>query len=199
MRSGKLALAAWVFAAVSGLSACNSPRPPAASRTPGLHDTALMQVGEPDFHQPGKLRFVVDVADPDRCVSSETPQMVRALFRLLPALNRQRCRNNYGYSFRREAQDTELPHLLEHVALELQSQARPPHGVIRGETVWNWKEEQRGRFHVELDYEDRRVAAAAVTLAERLIETFAEDADATIDLEAEVAALRKPPVKRLSE
>jgi hypothetical protein len=60
-----------------------------------------------------------------------------------------------------ECRRTEIPHLFEHLIIELQSQAQPAE-VLRGETEWNWTIDPRGRFHVHVDYENELLAIGAI-------------------------------------
>jgi hypothetical protein len=139
--------------------------------------------------KPGKMEIVIDVQDADKCRTDHFPELSPRLFQLLPSLKHQKCHNGYGYSFRQEAEATELPHLLEHLALELQSLVRY-HELLKGETTWDWRTEPRGRFHVEISYEQRELAVEAVSVAESIIERLGADPRAKVDLAAELARLR---------
>ena len=86
-------------------------------------------------------------------------------------LARHKCENGLGLTFRQECRRTEIPHLFEHLIIELQSQAQPAE-VLRGETEWNWTVDPRGRFHVQVDYENELLAIGAIRLAERLINSL---------------------------
>ena len=66
---------------------------------------------------------------------------------------------------------TEVPHLLEHLIIELQAQAQN-HGVLKGETQWNWRVDPRGTFHVHVEYENEQLVLAAIRLAERIVNTL---------------------------
>jgi hypothetical protein len=101
-----------------------------------------------------------------------------------------KCHNGHGYSFKREAMATEVPHLLEHLIIELQAQAQH-HDVLKGETQWNWRVDPRGTFHVILEYQNELLVLAAVRLAERIVNSLdAGDVEA-VDLPAEMARLRQ--------
>lgn len=142
-----------------------------------------------EFTADGQMSLGVQMPESGRFTTHGLPHLPRRLFRLFPQLSKHKCDNDYGYSFKRECQDTELPHLLEHLIIELQSQVLPT-GVLRGQTVWDWRVDPRGRFHVYVDYEDEVLAIACARLAERIIKAIDDrDVDA-LDIEAEMDRLR---------
>lgn len=142
-----------------------------------------------EFTGDGQMRLGVQMPESGRFTTHGLPHLPRRLFRLFPQLSKHKCDNDYGYSFKRECQDTELPHLLEHLIIELQSQVLPT-CVLRGQTVWDWRVDPRGRFHVFVDYEDEVLAIASAKLAERIIKAIDDrDVDA-LDIEAELNRLR---------
>jgi hypothetical protein len=89
---------------------------------------------------------------------------------LLPGLARHRCDNPDGRTFGAEARDTEVAHLLEHIACELMSLAGSPR-TLRGSTSWDFARDGRGVFRVRLRFDNDLTAlgalkeAAAVTNA----------------------------------
>ena len=98
------------------------------------------------------------------------PHIPRILFKLLPQMATQHCFNDDGLSFRREAQATEIPHLFEHLIIEIQDQVRRGIGApLSGETSWNWTVDPRGLFYVTVDYDNEMVALGAIRLAESVI------------------------------
>lgn len=127
--------------------------------------------------------------------TAESPHIPRMLFRMFPHLASQRCHNDEGNSFRREAQATEIPHLFEHLILEIQNQVRRGIGApFAGETQWNWTIDPRGRFYVTVDYENEIVALAAIRLAERVINLLdSRDVGqlAQLDMAREITRLRE--------
>lgn len=142
-----------------------------------------------EFPSEGQMKLTVQMPETGCFTTSGAPHLPKRLFRLFPQLNRHKCENDYGYTFRRECRNTELPHLLEHLIIELQSQAEP-HGVLRGQTVWNWKQDPRGRFHVYVDYTNEVLAIAAVRLAERIIKAIDARDMEQVDVEVEVERLK---------
>ena len=149
-----------------------------------------MRVVEILFYDINKVKLVVEMPDPERCTTDCAPHVPRSLFRLFPHLALHRCHNGNGYSFKREAMATEVPHLLEHLIIELQSQAQH-HEVLKGETQWNWRVDPRGTFHVHVEYENEQLVLAAVRLAERIVNALDRHHVDEIDIEVEMARLRR--------
>jgi hypothetical protein len=149
-----------------------------------------MRIVEILFYDTNKVKLVVEMPDPDRCTTDCSPHLPRSLFRLFPHMARHKCHNGNGYSFRREAMSTEVPHLLEHLIIELQSQAQH-HEILKGETQWNWRVDPRGTFHVHVEYENEQLVLAAVRLAERIVNLLDQDAVEALDLEREMERLRR--------
>jgi hypothetical protein len=114
------------------------------------------------------VKLTVEMPDLNRYTTDKVPHLPRTLFNLFPHLERHRCDNGRGYTFRKEAEATEIPHLLEHLIIELQGQAFH-HDVLKGETQWNWQVDPRGRFHVYVQYENELLVLAAIRIAEKII------------------------------
>ncbi|MBC8104345.1 MAG: hypothetical protein H7Z41_17350 [Cytophagales bacterium] len=134
------------------------------------------------------MKLTVEMPDPDRFLTSQVPHLPRTLFRLFPRLAMHKCENGLGLTFRQECRQTEIPHLFEHLIIELQSQAQPT-AVLRGETEWNWTVDPRGRFHVSVDFENELLALGALRLAERLINALDKRNLDGIDIDAEMNRL----------
>lgn len=170
-----------------------------------------MRVTEITFDQSGTVKLTVEIPETETYLTSYSPNMPRILFRMFPYLAAQRCYNEQGNSFRREALDTEIPHLFEHLLLEIQKQVR--RGIyadvsISGETEWNWSIDPRGRFHVTVGYDNEIVALASVRLAERIINALDSKEIAVIDVDREIRRLRElvkvsrrfiPPIRGAEE
>lgn len=88
---------------------------------------------------------------------------------LLPSLASHHCENRDGRAFADEMAMTEVPHLFEHVTLELMAQAGSPRS-LRGETSWDFRRDGRGVYHVSLEYDDDLVCLGAIKAAADLIE-----------------------------
>lgn len=149
-----------------------------------------MRIVEILFYDANKVKLVVEMPDPTRCTTEAAPHLPRGLFRLFPHLAHHKCHNEGGYSFRREAMATEVPHLLEHLIIELQAKAQH-HAVLKGETQWNWRVDPRGTFHVHVEYENEMLVLAAIRLAERIVNLLDRNEMEQLDLEHELSALRR--------
>ena len=143
-----------------------------------------------EFPAEGQMKLTVQMPETGRFTTHGLPHLARRLFRLFPQLTKHKCDNDFGYSFKRECQDTELPHLLEHLIIEIQSQIQPQ-DVLRGQTVWDWRCDPHGRFHVSVDYENEVLAIAASRLAERIIKAIDEHDVSTLDIDAEMKRLHE--------
>jgi hypothetical protein len=65
--------------------------------------------------------------------------------------------------------DTELPHLLEHVAVELMALSGSP-VTLGGRTEWDFRRDGHGVFHVLLEYDDDLVAIGALKEATAILD-----------------------------
>lgn len=148
-----------------------------------------MEILSIEFPAEGQMKLTVQMPEAGRFTTYGLPHLPRRLFRLFPQLTKHKCDNDHGYTFRRECQDTELPHLLEHLIIELQSQVEPC-GILRGQTMWDWRVDPRGRFYVCVDYTNELLAIASVRLAERLIRAIDTRELERIDVAAELDCLR---------
>ena len=122
--------------------------------------------------------------------TGDAPHLPRTLLQLFPDLTMDQCENDYGLSFEEECEDTEIPHLFEHLVMEVQGQIATPRKALTGETYWDWTVDPRGCFHVEVDYENEFLAIGAVRLAEKLINAIDQRRVETVDLEGELERLR---------
>lgn len=127
--------------------------------------------------------------DPNRYSTRHAPHIPGLLFKLFPHLARHRCENDNGYSFKQECQSTEIPHLFEHLIIELQGQAHRS-SVLKGETQWNWRVDPKGRFHVYVDYENELLVLGAIRVAERIINALDDREIEHLDIKQEVENLR---------
>lgn len=102
------------------------------------------------------MRTTLDEAIADRALTA------------LPGLARHRCLNDDGRPFAEELADTEVPHLFEHVVLELMAEAGSPRS-LRGETAWDFRRDGHGVFRVSLEYDDDLVCLGAIKSADKLV------------------------------
>ena len=148
-----------------------------------------MKVVEILFYDKNRVKLVVEMSDPNRFSTEHSPHIPRLLFKLFPHLARHRCDNENGFTFRQESRSTEIPHLFEHLIIELQGQVQKTR-ILKGETQWNWRIDPRGRFHVYVDYENEMLVLGAIRLAERIINSLDNRQIEEIDIEREVEKLR---------
>ena len=149
-----------------------------------------MKVVEILFYDRNRVKLVVEMSDPNRYSTEHAPHIPRLLFKLFPHLAKHRCDNDNGYTFRKESRATEIPHLFEHLIIELQGQVQKSR-ILKGETQWNWRIDPRGRFHVYVDYENEMLVLGAIRLAERIINTLDDRHADDISIEAEIEKLRE--------
>lgn len=83
---------------------------------------------------------------------------------LLPGLAEHACLNDADLSLADELADTEVPHLFEHLVLELMAEAGSPRS-LRGSTAWDFAADGRGVYHVSLEYDDDLVCLGAIKCA----------------------------------
>ena len=148
-----------------------------------------MKVVEILFYDKHRVKLVVEMSDPNRYSTEHAPHIPRLLFKLFPHLAKHRCDNDNGFTFRQECRATEIPHLFEHLIIELQGQVQRTR-LLKGETQWNWRIDPRGRFHVYVDYENEMLVLGAIRLAERIINALDSRNIEGISIEREVAKLR---------
>lgn len=148
-----------------------------------------MKVVEILFYNSHRVKLVVEMPDPNRYSTRHAPHIPNLLFKLFPQLTRHKCENENGYSFRRECQSTEIPHLFEHLIIELQGQAKRS-SILKGETQWNWRVDPKGRFHVYVDYENELLVIGAIRVAERIINALDSRQIEGLDIQHEIEKLK---------
>ncbi len=134
------------------------------------------------------VEAAVRVTEPRWMRTSEVPGFVESALRILPGLARHRCDCGTAHGLERELADTETPHALEHVALELMALAGSPR-ELGGETVWDFAADGRGVFRVRVGYDDDLVALGALDRGVRLVNALLVGAPAP-DPECDAAELR---------
>lgn len=149
-----------------------------------------LRVVEILFYDKNKAKLVVEMPDPNRCSTEHAPHIPRLLFKLFPHLAKHRCENDNGYTFKKESRATEIPHLFEHLIIEIQGQVQRTQ-ILKGETQWNWRIDPRGRFHVYVDYENELLVLGAIRLAERIINALDSRHMEEIDIDREIERLRE--------
>lgn len=143
---------------------------------------------------PDRVDVVVRVEAHHLRTSLDEAVAERAL-EMLPGLATHRCSTASARSFVDEMKDTEVPHLFEHVVLELMAGAGSPRD-LKGETAWDFRREGHGVFRVSVEYDDDLVALGAIKTAHKLM-GYMLDGGERPDVSAEtdrLAALRTWPV-----
>lgn len=135
--------------------------------------------------------FAFDRDEPIR--TSSFPGLAKRAIASLPGLRGHRCDNGEGLTFVEELADTEIAHLLEHVAVELMALAGSP-DTLAGRTAWDFAADGHGVFHVRVEYDDDLVAIGALSEAMPIVVWICrpdEDvASASPDIRAVAARLR---------
>lgn len=149
-----------------------------------------MRVVEIRFRNDKTVELTVEMSDPNRFTTDKAPYIPATLLQLFPQMAEHECENGKGLPFDQECMATELPHLLEHLIIELQGQVRLS-PCLRGETHWNWHIDPRGRFRVYLRYENELLVLGAIRLAEQIINAIDRHRIEEIDAEADVHLLEQ--------
>lgn len=111
--------------------------------------------------------------DPVRMRTRDLPGLADRALAALPGLAGHECENSGARPIGDEVADTELAHLLEHVAVEL-LRLGSPHRANRGETAWDFARDGRGVFRVTLRHPDDLACLAALKGAEALLAAWAD-------------------------
>lgn len=96
------------------------------------------------------LAAVVFVSAPEFMSTAAFPGLAARALGRLPGLVRHPCDSGHKRGIEAELADTETPHLLEHVALELLACEGHPRRDLRGRTSWDFARDGRGVFCVTL-------------------------------------------------
>ena len=116
-----------------------------------------------------RIVAAVRVADPGR--ADTTPALAAVAAARRPNLPIHTCVNGEGPTFGAVMAHTPLPHLLEHVVVDLQVERCPDaNRVFTGAT--RWTDRRAGRARVEVSYADDLVALAAFRDAVALVNSL---------------------------
>ena len=124
----------------------------------------------------GRVEALVRVTDSSVMRTSAVPALADEVLVKWPGLRRHRCECGSAHGIAAELADTELPHLLEHVALERMVLAGAPR-ALRGETRWDFRKDGRGVFRVSLAYADPDTGFEDRALAESALREGARELD----------------------
>ena len=119
----------------------------------------------------GEGRIGCDVVFAAQAPRTTDPVLAARVCASFPTLPRHACVNGAGDTFGAVMEATSLPHLLEHLVIDLQTQAAPPDaspdtayvGITR------WTDENAGRAHIEVSFTDDLVALRAFRDATRFL------------------------------
>ena len=119
----------------------------------------------------GEGRIGCDVVFAAQAPRTTDPVLAARVCASFPNLPRHACVNGAGDTFGAVMEATSLPHLLEHLVIDLQTQAAPPDaspdtayvGITR------WTDENAGRAHIEVSFTDDLVALRAFRDATRFL------------------------------
>ena len=110
----------------------------------------------------------IRMAEGEPLRTTGAPEVAERLAAALAGLWRHGCGNTAGRPFIAEALDTEVPHLFEHVVLEVMALAGAPR-TLRGSTSWDFSRDGQGVFEVTIEHDDDVTCLGAVRLAEQVI------------------------------
>lgn len=117
---------------------------------------------------PDRVDVVVKVEDTSEMRTSLDPEVADRALQVLPGLAGHRCSTASHRTFAEELCDTEVPHLFEHVVLELMAEAGSPRS-LKGETAWDFRRGGNGVFRVSVEYDDDLVCLGAIKTADKLM------------------------------
>lgn len=93
-----------------------------------------------------------------------TPALIARCVADHPTLPHHTCRNNVGPTFAAVMEETSLPHLLEHVIIDLQTHTtQSKHAVFVGST--QWRRDSSNEALVSVSFLDDLVALKAISQA----------------------------------
>lgn len=110
--------------------------------------------------------------------TNEIPGTISVLQTSLPRIFKHKCFNTGNYAFKKEAANTELGHLFEHILLEFLCIYKYKEGQndfnLKGLTEWNWLQDPRGIFYISLNTEknDTFILQQALIQTQKLMETI---------------------------
>jgi hypothetical protein len=113
----------------------------------------------------------------------DIPDTIKLLEEHLPSIFLSKCFNEGNLPFVKEAEQTEIGHLFEHILLEYLCALKKERGVAKhvhnGVTHWNWEEDAWGVFHITVDSgnSDKEIFEEAVNLSIQLILTIFNSAN----------------------
>lgn len=116
----------------------------------------------------GRGRLSCDVRLAPGAPRWTTPDLVRRVLRDFPDLVRHACVNGEGDVFGAVIDRTPLPHLLEHLVIDLQIRASSDDAALFAGTT-EWLDEEIGTARVQVSFTDDLVALRAFRDATRFL------------------------------
>ncbi|MDR3687375.1 MAG: hypothetical protein P4L93_10510 [Coriobacteriia bacterium] len=137
---------------------------------------------------PGALEALVR-AEPAFARTSVSPALAQRALALLPGLARHTCENGTSHGMIAELSDTETPHLLEHVAVEIMALSGSPRS-LRAETSWDFATDGPNVYRVRLAYDIDLVALGSLREGVSVVDWLMGLPAEKPDVDAIVAGLR---------
>lgn len=132
------------------------------------------------------LEVWLDIGHFENLPSNEIPDFTERLAAAIPTLWEHRCSEGRPGGFlERLRQGTYMGHIVEHIALELQSLAGMDVGFGRTRGTG-----RIGEYRVVVDYKDEEAGKMTVDLALRLVAAITADPPQPLDLKAELEQIR---------
>ena len=116
-------------------------------------------------------RIIASVRVTDERFAYTNPYLINALVARFPYLLEHDCINNVGPTFGHVANDTALPHLVEHLVIAIQAEREPVSARGKwylGKTFWTDRSELRAQ--IEVNYADDLIALRAFSDATAAID-----------------------------
>lgn len=145
---------------------------------------------------PDRVDVVVGIDETGMMRTSSITGIAERALEVLPTLEAHWCDNPSGRPFSEEIADTEVPHLFEHVIMEIMALAGSPR-TLRGQTRWDFKRDGKGIFRVSVEYDDDLVCLGSIKLANQVMQHLLGRGDAP-DVGSETARLRSLRVREAS-
>ena len=116
-------------------------------------------------------RLICDVRIEDAAVRMVVPALAQAAREAFPTLPYHSCVNEVGPTFSAVMDGTSVPHLIEHIAIDIQTRAADdPEATFVGTT--EWLSEAGGRARIELSFVDDLQAMRAFNQAVSFVNEF---------------------------
>ena len=113
-------------------------------------------------------RLVVDVSILDELNRRTTPERAAHVLERFPTLREHACVNGRGRTFGSVIESTSIAHLLEHLAIELQTRASA-HEAATFVGTTEWLDERVGLARIQLSFKDDLEALRALRDAVRFL------------------------------